>query len=95
MGLVALGEAADAMAGLCLCALFIVLNLQLAIYCDAPGCKNTYVQYRGKLEDEKKTTDYQTIEIFDPLEGISNLLGRKSPPEGQQYLLAIDLVILY
>ena len=53
---VALGlrEAADAMVGLCFCAPFIVVDLQLAIYCDAPGYKIRTCNSE-ELTDDKKT----------------------------------------
>jgi hypothetical protein len=36
--------------------------------------------------------DYLTIENFPPQEGISDLLGRESLPDGQKSFLAVEIV---
>ncbi len=53
MGLAALGEAADVMVGLCFVP-FIVLDLQLAIYCDAPGYTVRTYNTEELADDRKK-----------------------------------------
>ena len=55
-------------------------------------CFIGYTKVYPNLED---TTDYETIEIFPPLEEISNLKDRKSPPEGEKSFLAVVMVIKY
>ena len=41
---------------------------------------------------ENITTDYVTIENFPPQEGISDLFGRKSLPDGRKSFLAVEIV---
>jgi hypothetical protein len=45
-----------------------------------------------KKSDSNDTTDYLTIDIIPPQEGISDLLGQKSLPDGQNSYLAVDIV---
>ncbi len=53
LGLSALGEAADVMVGLCFCATYLV-DLQLAMYCYAPGNEVRTYDTEELFYDRKK-----------------------------------------
>jgi hypothetical protein len=57
---------------------------------------NNTIPHSVRLVNPKQiyynTRDCLTIENFPPLEGISDLLGWKSLPEGQKFVLAVEMV---